>query len=142
MPIVRFRHLATIAAAAALVCFGSTLPTPAAAFDLNGAWASDVANCSKVFAGKGNQLAFTANSDVYGSGFIVESGHIVGKSGRCRIKSLKDDGTRINLLAACASDIMFQDIQFSLKVVDANTVIRLFPGMDDIQMPFARCPAQ
>jgi len=49
---------------------------------------------------------------------------------------------KYQLIAACSSDIMFQDMQFSLKEVDANTVMRLFPGMEGINIRFARCPAQ
>jgi len=113
----------------------------AVAFDLNGAWASDADNCAKVFARKGGQMVFTDMSDVYGGGFIVEGDQITGKYGRCRIKAKKDDGATINLVAACASDIMLQSVQFSLKEVDANNVIRLFPGMDGMEIKYARCPA-
>lgn len=117
------------------------LSAQASAFELNGAWAGDADNCTKVFRRNGSQVVFSDNSDVYGSGFIVEGDQMVGKSGRCRIKARKDDGTQINLIAACSSDIMFENMQFSLKVVDANTVMRLFPGMDGMEIKFTRCPA-
>jgi hypothetical protein len=58
------------------------------------------------------------------------------------LKAKKDDGTTINLVAACASDIMLSSVQFSLKEVDANSVIRLFPGMEGMEIKYARCPAQ
>lgn len=83
-------------------------------------------------------------ADVYGSGFIIEGDHIVGKSGRCQIKERKDNGPDINLIAACASDIMSQRMQFSLREVDANMVTRIFPGMDGVdgmEIKFSRCPA-
>jgi hypothetical protein len=54
---------------------------------------------------KGAQVTFTDMSDVYGGGFIVEGDQIIGKFGRCRIKAKNDEGTAINLVAACASDI-------------------------------------
>ena len=113
----------------------------AAAFDLNGAWASDADNCAKVFVRKGAQITFADMSDVFGGGFIIEGDQITGKFARCRIKAKKDDGTTINLVAACASDIMLQNVQFSLREVDANTVIRTFPGMTGMEIKYARCPA-
>jgi hypothetical protein len=119
----------------------SLLPGPAFAFDLDGAWASDAENCAKVFARKDKQVAFTDMSDVYGGGFIIDGDHITGKFARCRIKARKNDGPNINLLAACASDIMLQNVQFSLREVDANTVIRLFPGISGMEIKYARCPA-
>jgi hypothetical protein len=113
----------------------------AVAFDLNGAWASDPDNCAKVFVRKGAQTGFADMSDVYGGGFVIEGDQITGKFARCRIKAKKDEGKTINLVAACASDIMLQNVQFSLREVDANTVIRMFPGMDGMEIKYARCPA-
>ena len=127
--------------AALAMIAASTLAGEVAAFDLNGAWATDAENCAKVFERKGAQVSFADTSDVYGGGFIVEGDQIIGKYGRCRIKAKKDEGTTVNLVAACASDIMLSSVQFSLKVVDANALIRLFPGMDGLELRYARCPA-
>jgi hypothetical protein len=132
----RYRNVALSAlfVGACLVTSGA-----AVAFELSGAWATDAENCAKVFTRKGSEIVFTDNSDVYGGGFIVDGDHITGKFGRCRIKAKKDDGKTINLLAACASDIMLQSVQFSLKEVDANNVLRMFPGMDGMEIKYARC---
>jgi hypothetical protein len=124
-----------------LLAVAVAMSGPAAAFDLNGAWASDADNCAKVFVRKGAQVTFTDMSDVYGGGFIIEGDQITGKFARCRIKARKDDGNTINLVAACASDIMLQSVQFSLKEADANSVIRMFPGMEGMEIKYARCPA-
>src|SRR5690242_11577160 len=91
----------------------------AIAFDLDGAWVSDAENCAKVFVRKGAQVIFAEMSDVYGGGFIIDGDQITGKYARCRIKAKKNEGADINLLAACASDIMLQNVQFSLREVDA-----------------------
>ena len=128
--------LAALLAGASLAMSG-----PAFAFDLNGAWASDSDNCAKVFVRRGAQVTFTDMSDVYGGGFIIEGDQIIGKFARCRIKAKKEDGKTIHLLAACASDIMLQNVQFSLREIDANTVIRMFPGMDGMEIKYTRCPA-
>jgi hypothetical protein len=117
------------------------VPGLALAFDLNGAWVSDAENCAKVFARKGAQVTFTDMSDVFGGGFIIEGDQITGKYARCRIKAKKNEGANINLLAACASDIMLQNVQFSLREVDANTVMRMFPGISGMEIKYARCPA-
>jgi hypothetical protein len=135
----RYRKLP---ATVTLICASISLSDHAIALDLNGAWASDADNCPKVFTRKGSQMAFSDNFDVYGSGFIIEGDQIIGKSGRCRIRARKDNGAYINLIAACASDIISQSMQFSLKEVDANTITRVFPGMDGMEINFTRCPAQ
>ena len=117
------------------------MPDAVMAFDLNGAWVSDAENCAKVFVRKGAQVIFAEMSDVYGGGFIIEGDQITGKYARCRIKAKKNEGADINLLAACASDIMLQNVQFSLREVDANNVIRIFPGIAGMEIKYARCPA-
>lgn len=124
-----------------LVSASLAMPGSAAAFDLNGAWASDADNCARVFVRKGTQVTFADMSDVYGGGFMIEGDQITGKFARCRIKAKKDNGKTINLIAACASDIMLQNVQFSLREVDANSVIRMFPDMDGMEIKYARCPA-
>ena len=129
------------ALAALLVGESLAISGSAIAFDLNGPWASDADNCAKVFVRKGAQVSFADMSDVYGGGFIIEGDQITGKFARCRIRTKKDDGKTINLVAACASDIMLQNVQFSLREVDANTVIRMFPGMEGMEIKYARCPA-
>ena len=130
-----------VASTALLFAASVAMSAPAAAFDLNGAWASDADNCAKVFVRKGTQITFADMSDVFGGGFIIEGDQITGKFARCRIKARKDDGNTINLVAACASDIMLQSVQFSLKEMDANNVIRMFPGMEGMEIRYARCPA-
>ena len=133
-----FRNAAFLAL---VISAALAMPGSAVAFDLNGAWASDADNCARVFVRKGAQVSFADMSDVYGGGFIIEGDQITGKFARCRIKANKDDGKTINLVAACASDIMLQKLQSSLREVDANTVIRMFPGMESMEIKYARCPA-
>jgi hypothetical protein len=131
-------------AASAALLFGSllTLAGRADAVDLNGAWAGDVDQCAKVFVRQEGKLGFTEMSDVYGGGFIIDDDQIVGKFARCRIKARKNDGVNVNLVAACATDIMLSSVQFSLKELDANNIARLFPGIEDMEIKYHRCPSQ
>jgi len=117
-------------------------PGRADALDLNGAWASDADQCVKVFVRQKGQLGFTDMSDVYGGGFIIDGDQITGKYARCRIKARKDDGMIVNLIAACATDIMLSSVQFSLKELDADSIARLFPGMEGMEIRYHRCPSK
>jgi hypothetical protein len=130
-------------AASAALLLGSLLVMAgrANALDLNGAWASDADQCAKVFARQGGRPGFTEMSDVYGGGFIIDGDQIIGKFARCRIKARKDDGMNVNLIAACATDIMLSSVQFSLKELDANSVARLFPGIEEMEIRYHRCPS-
>lgn len=130
--------------ASAALLLGSLLATAgrADAVDLNGAWATSADQCDKVFTRQGGKLGFTEMSDVYGGGFIIDGDQIVGKFARCRIKAKKENGPNVNLVAACATDIMLSSVQFSVKELDANSIARLFPGMEDMEITYHRCPSK
>jgi hypothetical protein len=128
--------------AATVVASVFVLSGNASAFDLTGAWATNAEQCSKVFARKGGQITFTEMSDVYGGGFIINGDQIIGKFARCRIKARKDEGPNVNLIAACATDIMLSSVQFSLKELDNSSIARLFPGMEGMGIRYERCPTQ
>jgi len=132
----KVRSIATILSISVFVS-----PESAGAFDLTGAWATSVDQCSKVFARKGraNQVAFTTFPGIYGGGFIAEPNRLRGKFENCSIKSRKDDGNDINIVVSCASSIMLSNVQFFLKAVDDDSVTRMFPGMEGMEITYHRC---
>jgi hypothetical protein len=138
MSVLRKLVLATVTTAG----FLPLSPQAVSAFELTGAWATSAEQCSKVFARKGGQITFTDMSDVYGGGFIIDGDQIIGKFARCKIKARKDEGPNINLIAACATDIMLSSVQFSLKELDNSSIARLFPGMEGMEIKYERCPSQ
>ncbi len=115
------------------------LPGRANAFELSGAWASAHELCNQVFVKKGNAVNFAELSDLFGSGFIVNGKAIRAKSAKCNINSSKQDGELTTISAACATSIMTGDYQFTYKVVDDNTIIRLFPDIKDMTLRYFRC---
>ena len=115
------------------------LPAQARAFDLTGAWASGADQCGKVFKKNKNQITFLQDSDIYAAGFIADANQLRGRTARCTIKSRKQMGDTLNLLTACATDIMLQSVQFSVKFLDDNRISRLFPGMEGMEITYYRC---
>jgi hypothetical protein len=111
----------------------------AGADDIQGIWASDARLCSKIFVKKGNSFVMAKNADIYGSGFIIDGRKIRGKAATCNIKTIKEDGPVVHMIAACASDVMLSDAQLSVRVVDHNRVVRIFPGVSDMEMGYERC---
>ena len=128
--------------AIASVLTGLLFMEEAHAIDLSGAWATHADECSKVFVRKGraNQIGFTVTSDQHGGGFIVEADRLRGKFATCRIKTRKEDGQTVNIIAACATDIMLSNVQFSLKLIEPGKLLRTFPGMQDVEINYYRCP--
>src|SRR3978361_1750402 len=67
------------------------IPFQANAFDLSGAWATQVDQCKEVFVRKGsaNRIAFAQMSEQHGGGFIAEPNRLRGKFANCKIKNKK-----------------------------------------------------
>ena len=84
--------------------------------------------------GHANQIGFAATSEQYGGGFIVEADRLRGKTTSCKIKTRKEEGELINIVAGRASDIMLSNVQFSLKSIEPNKIARVFPGIMDMEI--------
>jgi hypothetical protein len=121
---------------------GSIVVEKAYAVDLSGAWATDADQCRQVFIRKGraNQIGFATFSEQHGGGFIVEADRLRGKFASCKIKTKKEEGQVVNIIAGCATDIMLSNVQFSLKVLEPDKIARVFPGVMDMEIGYYRCP--
>ncbi|WP_246729374.1 hypothetical protein [Bradyrhizobium sp. BR2003] len=108
---------------------------------MNGAWATNADQCSKIFVKKGNQISFARFSDEFGGGFVADDKAIRGSAAHCVIKSRKEIGDSIELRALCASDIMTSAIELHLKIVDQDNISRIFtdPDMTGMQLSYSRC---
>jgi hypothetical protein len=117
------------------------LSQPSYAFDLSGAWTTDVSACAKIFAkNKQNELSITGGSGIYGDSFIVGKNSISSPAGTCTIKSRKDAGQVHHLVAVCAAgNVALSTFQFSFRVKDNNNIVRIFPGIEELNVGYGRC---
>src|SRR5260370_31708665 len=92
----------------------------AGAVDLSGAWATSADECPNVFVrrGRAKQIEFAALSDQHGGGFIVEADRLRGKFARCKIKTRKEDGDAVTIIAGFSTDIILSHVHFSLSILD------------------------
>lgn len=139
-------RIAKIILGAATLCLGSWLPAlPAHAIDLTGLWTTDVDACDKVFATKGKSASFTKNSEVFGRAFIIEGKKIRSPRATCTVTKSKESGEVLNMIASCATDIMYSDMQFSLRLLGDGKISRIFPEFGESgEMAFIyyRCPSR
>jgi hypothetical protein len=125
-----------------LFCSLLLLTSRAQAFELTGAWATSADQCNKVFVKKGDKISFAQFSEEFGGGFVVDGNEVRSKAARCTIKSRKETGDIIDFQAACSSEIMATSMNLRLKILDANTVYRIFtdPNLAGMELTFYRCP--
>ena len=126
---------------ALLFCSWFLLTSQAYAFDLTGAWATSADQCNKVFVKKGDKISFAQFSEEFGGGFIADGNEVRSKTARCTIKSRKETGDIIDFQAACSSEIMASSMNLRLKILDANSVYRVFtdPDFAGMELTFYRC---
>ena len=115
------------------------LSSIARADDISGLWATDGSRCDQIFTKAGASYAFAQNSDIYGSGFIVDGRRIITQMAKCDIKTRKQDGPTTHLILGCATDVMLSSVQASFKMVNNDRIIRIFPGVSDMEIPYERC---
>ena len=124
-----------------LACSGFLISSQAQAFDLTGAWSTNADQCNKVFVKKGDRIDFAEFSEEYGRGFVANGNEIRSKTNRCTIKSRKEVGDTIDLHAACASEIAASSVQLTIKILDNNSLSRIFqdPDFKGMELTFYRC---
>jgi hypothetical protein len=124
-----------------LACSGFPLSSHAQAFDLTGAWATSADQCNKVFVKKGDQINFSQFSEEFGRGFVADGNEIRSKTTRCTIKSRKEVGDTIDVHAACASEIIASSIHLKIKILNNDSVYRIFqdPDFEGMELTFYRC---
>ena len=132
--------LRKFAAVSVLVFSWIALASAVKAVELNGSWATAASACSKVFIKKDGAVSFRQDSDQYGGGFILEGDRIRGQMQTCTITRRKEEGNVVHMVAKCADDIMTSNVQLSAKVIDDNTIARIFPGMPEFTLSYSRCP--
>jgi len=125
---------------AALLVDGMSYAAYAGGFDFDGEWATDAAVCSKIFVRNNNGVSISRDSDLYGSGFIVDGDKIRGKMAACTIKARKEDEKTLNMVAVCSSDIALSTVQFMLRIEDNDKVTRMYPGIPELGVSYVRCP--
>jgi hypothetical protein len=125
-----------------LFCSSLFITSQAYAFDLNGAWATGADQCKQIFVKKGDKITFAQFSEEFGRGFVADGNDLRSKTTRCTIKSRKETGDTIEFHAACASEIMATSVNLRLKILNANSVSRIFtdPAMAGMELTFYRCP--
>ena len=100
------------------------------------------ATATRSSARRQHGFSFSKDSDLYGSGFIIDGRRVVTPSARCEIKTSKQDGATTHLIAACATDIMLSNMQASFKTISKDKILRIFPQVSEMEIPFERCVMQ
>jgi hypothetical protein len=109
------------------------------AADLNGAWTVDGSACDKVFTKENSKLAFKQDADLHAGGLIVQGKQITGTFQKCTIKSLRDDGSNVQVIASCSDGVAVSDVAFDVKISGENTITLSSKEPVPVEMSYVRC---
>ena len=93
------------------------------AADLNGGWALESSACDKVFTKENNKLAFKPDAESLRGRFDrrwKENKRHISK--KCIVKSLHDDGSNVQVIAACSDGVAVSDTKFDVKILGENKI--------------------
>jgi hypothetical protein len=113
--------------------------TSTQARDLNGAWAVDGSACDKVFTKKNNELAFKPDADLHAGGLIVQGKRITGTFQKCTVKSMRNDGSDVRVIASCSDGVAVSDVPFDVKISGENRITLSSKEPVPVEMPYVRC---
>ncbi|MGY8669122.1 hypothetical protein Q3C01_43140 [Bradyrhizobium sp. UFLA05-109] len=116
-----------------------TQSAPTQAADLNGAWTIDASACDQIFTKENNTLAFKQDADLHAGGVIVQGRQITGTFQKCTVKSLHDDGTNVQVTAACSDGVAVSDVTFDLKISGENKFTLSSKAPVPVEMQYVRC---
>jgi hypothetical protein len=110
------------------------------AFNLDGAWTPDAANCNKAFIKTNNKIQISRASDAYGGGFVIDGNRIRGPLLTCKIDHRAEDGATLNLLATCETTAApISPMQFSVRFDNDDKITRVFYNFPEISISYYRC---
>jgi hypothetical protein len=116
-----------------------TQSVSAQAADLSGAWTNDASACGQIFTKKDNKLAFKPDADLHAGGLIVEGKQITGTFQKCTVKSLRDDGSNMKVIAACSDGIAISDMEVDVKITGENKMTLSSQKPVPVEMLYVRC---
>ena len=110
------------------------------AADLNGAWTIDASACGQMFSKENNRIVFKKDADLHAGGLIVQGRQVTGTFEKCTVKSLRDDGPNMRIIASCSDGVSISDVAFDLTFSGENNITLSSKEPVPVQMPYVRCP--
>ncbi len=107
--------------------------------DASGLWANQPDACDTIFVRDGKRVEFSPRADFHGSGFVIEGNVIRGKTATCKVRTKARNGAVITITATCASDVMVGDATFQIRVDDPNSIVKIVPGIPELDTRYFRC---
>lgn len=106
---------------------------------LQGAWIINSAECSDAFTRRNGRLAFRPNHRNVDTSFIISGNRIQGARANCTLGSERRTPDGLRAVLDCSSRIMVGALPVSLRVPNANTIVKFDPDFPELETTYTRC---
>jgi hypothetical protein len=128
--------LCTLVAAIA----GVSGPALAASLEqIQGAWGVNDVPCDEIFATKDGKATLATSFGQSAGGFIVNGRQVQAPNATCRMLSSKEKGDLFTFVLDCKEQIIFDTTQISVRLIDANTLVRTHADFPELDTQYRRC---
>src|SRR3954464_4090851 len=97
---------------------------------LKGAWATDGADCTKIFEKSGDRIKFRDRSASYSldTGIIIlKKDKVMGPIGGCTISATAEENHRFSAQLHCSDGLVSRDYSMSFQIIDETHFERIDP---------------
>jgi hypothetical protein len=117
----------------------ASTPSMAASLEeLQGAWAATSSSCAEMFSRKGGRLSVNRDN-MANIGFIVDGKRFEGPNAVCNVISTKASGETLTFALDCRTQIIFDTAIVSVRMLDANRLVRFNPEFPELDYHYQRC---
>jgi len=106
--------------------------------ELQGAWGASSNNCEEMFSKKGGKLSLNRDN-MANMGFIVDGKRFEGPNASCNVVSTKASGATLTFALDCRTQIIFDTAIVSVRMLDANRLVRFNPDFPELDYHYQRC---
>jgi hypothetical protein len=70
---------------------------------------------------------------------IIHGKQITGTFQKCTVKSTRDDGSNLKVVAACSDGVAVSDVAFDVKISGENNITLSSKEPAPVEMQYVRC---
>jgi hypothetical protein len=138
MPRNLFNSVCACAVALALVS-SNCAALAAGLEDIQGNWGLSDVPCDDIFKIKDGRMSLASSFGQGGGGFIVSGRQVVTPTATCQLLSSKESGDFVTFVLDCRTQITFETTQMSIRLVDADTLVRTRAAIPELNVKYRRC---
>jgi hypothetical protein len=107
--------------------------------DIQGNWGLSDVPCDDIFKFKDGRASLASSFGQSAGGFIVAGNQLQIPTATCRMLSSRDNGDVVTFVLDCRTQITYETMQMSVRLLDADTLVRTRAAFPEMDAKYRRC---